>query len=61
MISEPEFEDFAAGAASATGVSSATLGLLFEIQTLTAVRNAHGMPTMGKFCRLGTNCVGEMI
>jgi hypothetical protein len=44
MISEPEFEDFAAGAAAITGVSSATLGLLLEIQTLTAVRTAPGMP-----------------
>jgi hypothetical protein len=61
MISEPEFEDFAAGVASAAGVSSATLGLLYKIQTLSAVRNAHGMPRVGKFCRLGTKCDAEMV
>jgi hypothetical protein len=32
MISEPEFEDFAAEAAAAIGVSSATSVLLFELQ-----------------------------
>jgi hypothetical protein len=57
MINEPELEDFAADAGSVAGDSSATLGLLFEIETSTVVRNAHGMPTWEKFCRLGTNCM----
>jgi hypothetical protein len=61
MISEPEFENFAAGVASATGISTATLGLFCEIQTSAVVRNAHRMPRVGKICRLGTNCVVEMI
>jgi len=61
MIREPEFDDFAAGADAATGVSSATLDLLFDVQTFTAIRNAHEMPWVGNFCRVGTNCAVEKL
>jgi hypothetical protein len=53
VISEPGYDDnFAAGAASTTGVSSAKRSLLLTNQSLTEVRKALGMPSLGKICRV---------
>jgi len=53
MISEPEFEDFDAGAASATGVSSATLGLPVRYSNLCGGSKSTRDANDGKFLPTG--------